>query len=255
MTTGAEGFEELVKIVRQLRAPGGCPWDREQTHTALKRNLLEECYEALEAIDDHPDKLSEELGDILMQVVFHSQIADENGSFNIDDVVKKITDKLVRRHPHVFGDTTASDAREVELNWDALKAQEGTRKSPVDGIPGDLPALAYAQLMQDRVGRRGFEWEDMSGVLDKVSEEIQEVREAPTDEEREKELGDLLFTLVNLARWMGMQAEDSLRRTNQRFRTRYTTMEELAANAGLDFPQLPLEQKEELWQDAKKLLG
>ena len=256
MTTDAKSFTDLVNIVGQLRAPGGCPWDQEQTHASLKRNLLEECYEALEAIDgDDPGKLSEELGDILVQVVFHSQIASEVGGFSIDDVVGKINDKLVRRHPHVFGNATASDAREVERNWEVLKAQEGNRKSPADGIPEDMPALAYAQMLQDRVGRAGFEWEDISGVLDKLAEEIQEVREAATNEERANEVGDLLFSIVNLARWMGIHAEDSLRRTNIRFRGRYTTMEQLAVDRGQDFTQLSLDEKEALWQEAKGIVG
>ena len=253
MATGVSGFEELVKIVSQLRGPGGCPWDKEQTHASLKRNLLEECYEALEAIDDDaPDKLSEELGDVLVQIVFHAQIASESGSFQMADVVEKIRDKLVRRHPHVFGDSKASDADEVERNWEQLKALEGNRKSATDGIPAGLPALAHAQLLQDRVSRRGFEWEDISGVIDKVSEEVEELREASTPEEREQELGDLLFSVVNLARWLGIQAEDSLRRTNDRFRSRYTAMEETAAREGLDFERLPLDSKEELWQRVKR---
>ncbi len=256
MATNDSGFGELVKLVSQLRGPEGCPWDREQTHATLKRNLVEECYEALEAIDDEaPGKLSEELGDVLVQVVFHAQIAKESGSFDVADVVEKIRDKLVRRHPHVFGGPKASDAAEVERTWEQLKAQEGNRKSPTDGIPAGLPALAHAQLLQDRVARRGFEWEDISGVIDKLSEEVEELRAASTDEQRDHELGDLLFSVVNLARWMGIQAEDSLRRTNNRFRTRYSTMEEMAAQQGLDFEQLPLDVKEQFWQRAKREAG
>ena len=253
MTSSDSGFEELLRVVSQLRGPGGCPWDKEQTHASLKRNLLEECYEALEAIDDDaPDKLSEELGDVLVQIVFHAQIASEAGSFHMADVVEKIRDKLVRRHPHVFGGTKASDAEEVERNWEQLKALEGNRKSAIDGIPAGLPSLAHAQLLQDRVSRRGFEWEDISGVIDKVSEEVEELKAATTPEEREQELGDLLFSVVNLARWLGIQAEDSLRRTNNRFRTRYTAMEDMASREGLDFEQLPLDRKEELWQRVKR---
>lgn len=256
MTTDDESFVKLVDIVRHLRAPNGCPWDQEQTHISLKRNLLEECYEALEAIDEgDPGKLSEELGDILVQIVFHSQIADEDGRFNIDDVVSKINEKLVRRHPHVFGDITVADVREVELNWEILKAEEGKRKSPVEGIPKNMPALASAQLLQDRVSKAGFEWDDVSGVLDKLVEEIQEVRDAPTDEERANEVGDLLFSVVNLARWMDIHAEDSLRRTISRFSIRYLTMEKLAADRGRNFAQLSLDQKEGLWQEAKGIVG
>ncbi len=265
-------FQTLINIVERLRSPGGCPWDREQTHASLKRNLLEECYEVLEAIDKNdPAKLSEELGDILVQVAFHTQMAREAQEFQIEDVLTKINQKLIRRHPHVFGDATASDvalrpvppstptpvldAREVERNWERLKEQEGARKSPVEGIPRELPALTYAQLMQDRVSRVGFEWEDVSGVLDKVVEEVNELKNAPSVEERAKEMGDLLFTIVNLARWLSIHAEDALRQSNTRFQRRYTTMETLAAQRGLDFPKLPLSEREVLWQEAKGIEG
>ena len=252
-----DSFQTLVGIVERLRSPGGCPWDREQTHASLKRNLLEECYEVLEAIDNNnPVKLPEELGDILVQVVFHSQMAREAQEFSVEDVLSVVNQKLVRRHPHVFGDAVASDAREVERNWEELKQQEEeARKSPVEGIPRELPALTYAQLMQDRVSRVGFEWDDVSGVLNKVVEEVNELKVAPSDEERAKEMGDLLFTIVNLARWLGIHAEDALRQANARFQGRYTTMESLASERGLDFPQLPLEEKEKLWQEAKGITG
>ena len=251
-------FQTLVDLIARLRAPGGCPWDREQTHASLKRNLLEECYEVMEAIDqgDSPG-LSEELGDLLVQIAFHTEIAKEGGEFTLEDVLTQINGKLIRRHPHVFGDATAADASEVERNWERLKEaerdQQGIRKSQVDGIPQDLPALSYAQLMQDRVGRVGFEWEDVSGVLDKLVEEVAELREASTDEERVHEFGDVLFTMVNLSRWLNIQAEDALRQANLRFRQRYTRMEELAAARGQDFAQLPLDEMESLWQEAKAL--
>ncbi len=247
-------FQALMDIVKVLRAPGGCPWDREQTHASLKRNLLEECYEVLEAIDQGQGrKLSEELGDVLVQVAFHAQMAGESGAFKIDDVITSASEKLIRRHPHVFGDAVAGDAREVERNWDLLKQQEGVRKSPADGIPGELPALAYAQLLQDRVSRTGFDWEDVSGVLDKVVEEVDELRAATRHKEKAEEFGDLLFSLVNLARWLGIQAEDALRQASARFRARYATMERLASERGQDFPRLPLQGKEALWQEAKRL--
>ena len=253
-------FQTLMDIVARLRAPGGCPWDREQTHESLKRNLLEESYEVIEAIDQgDPTVLSEELGDLLVQVAFHADIANEAGDFQLEDVLRKINSKLVRRHPHVFADGHAQDAREVERNWEQIKAQErkekGESKSPVEGIPVDMPALAYAQLMQDRVGKAGFEWNDVSGVLDKIVEEVAELKAAVTSEEKVHELGDLLFTMVNLTRWSGAHAEDVLRQANQRFGKRYLSMENLAAERGLDFNALPLEQKEELWQEAKRLVG
>ena len=251
-------FQTLVDIVARLRAPGGCPWDREQTHSTMKRNLLEECYEVLEAIDqESPQGLSEELGDLLAQVAFHGQIASEAGTFDLADVLTHINRKLVRRHPHVFGDVDIADAWDAERNWEKLKQAEkqaeGSAGSPVDGIPKDLPALAYSQLMQDRVAKVGFEWDDVSGVLDKVAEEVDELRRAANQEEKTLELGDLLFTMVNLSRWLGIRAEDALRQANRRFQTRYVTMERLAAGRGLDFAQLPLAAKEELWQEAKRL--
>ena len=253
---GASTFQALLDIVERLRAPGGCPWDQEQTHASLKRNLLEECYEVLEAIDSQdPAKLSEELGDILVQIAFHCQIASETGAFRVADVLAKINDKLVRRHPHVFSDATVADARDVEQQWDKLKEAEGARRSRVEGIPKDLPALAAAQLMQDRVGRDGFEWEDMSGVLDKLAEEVEELRHAPSEEEKAAEFGDLLLVMVNLGRWMGIHAEEALRQANGRFQQRYSLMEEIARQQGTRLGQLTLDQKEGLWQEAKRQLS
>ena len=253
-------FNTLVDIVAKLRAPKGCPWDREQTHDSLKRNLLEESYEVMEAIDQgNPDILSEELGDLMVQVVFHADIAREAGDFQLEDVLRNINAKLIRRHPHVFSDGQAENAREVEKNWEQIKAEErqakGKSKSPVEGIPVDLPALAYAQLMQDRVGKAGFEWDDISGVLDKLVEEVAEFKAASTAKEKEHELGDLLFTIVNLTRWTGAHAEDVLRQANQRFSRRYLSMESLAEERGRDFNGLTLNQKEDLWREAKKIVG
>ena len=253
-------FQTLVDIVAKLRAPGGCPWDREQTHDSLKRNLLEESYEVIEAIDQgNPAILSEELGDLMVQIAFHADIAQEAGDFQLEDVLRNINSKLVRRHPHVFADGHAEDAREVERNWEQIKAAErqakGEKKSPVEGIPADLPALAYAQLMQDRVGKAGFEWDDISGVLDKLVEEVAELTAAVTQEEKEHELGDILFTIVNLTRWTGAQAEDVLRQANKRFGRRYLSMESLAVERGHDFNALSLDEKEQIWQEAKRIVG
>lgn len=253
-------FRALTDIVARLRAPGGCPWDREQTHESLKRHLLEECYEALEAIDlGEPALLAEELGDLLVHVAFHADIAREAGHFTLAEVIAGVNHKLIRRHPHVFGNAKAADARAVELNWEQLKAQErqeqGIRKSPVEGIPAALPALSYAQLMQDRAAKAGFDWPDLEGVLDKVVEEAAELRQAATAADRQHELGDLLLVLVNLGRWLEVQAEDALRQANARFRRRYLQMEQLAEQRGLDFANLPLADRESLWQEAKKLVG
>ena len=252
----APTFQDLLQIVDRLRSPDGCPWDLEQTHESLKRNLLEESYEVLEAIDSgDPSKLSEELGDILVQVAFHCHIAEQAGTFQSSDVIQKINDKLVRRHPHVFGDAIATDARQVEQQWEALKEAEGTRRSRVEGIPRDLPSLAAAQLMQDRVARDGFEWDDISGVLEKVSEEVEEIRQASNDSERAAEFGDLLLALVNLGRWMGVHAEDALRQANTRFSQRYQLMEEAARQQDTRLRDLTLDEKEALWQQAKRDLA
>jgi tetrapyrrole methylase family protein/MazG family protein len=249
-------FDFLVNIVEQLRAPGGCMWDIEQTHDTLKRNLLEETYEVIEAIDNEDyDSLMEEMGDLLVQIVFHANIAQERGSFNISDVIKTINEKMIRRHPQVFADVQVSDAREIEENWDKIKSEERKsytiRKSVLDGIPAELPALSSAQLIQERVARAGFEWEDVSGVLDKISEEISEFKLAITDSEKLHEMGDILFSLVNLSRWFGIYAEEALRQTNIRFRRRYTGMEEIAQIKGLNFNDLSLQDKEILWKEVK----
>lgn len=259
-------FQSLVDVVARLRGPGGCPWDAEQTHESLKRNLLEECYETLEAIDaGEPLELAEELGDILVQVAFHADIARQAGQFDIADVLTAINRKLIRRHPHVFADGNgASDgtigARQVERNWEQLKAEERRQAgkpepSAMDSVPAALPALTAAQLMQDRAARFGFDWDDMGGVLDKLVEEIGEFRAAGTPEERADEFGDVLFALVNLARWSGIHAEDALRQANGKFRSRYHAMERLASERDQDFAALPLDDKETLWQEAKAAEG
>lgn len=258
-------FRSLVEIVARLRGPGGCPWDAEQTHESLKRNLLEECYETLEAIDQGGGAaLAEELGDILVQVVFHADIARAAGHFDLADVLTAINRKLIRRHPHVFGNgagpdtrfANAPDADAVARNWEQLKAEERRQAgqpqpSPMDSVPPALPALAAAQLIQDRAARNGFDWDDAAGVLDKVVEEIGEFQNAATAAERADEFGDILFALVNLARWRGIQAEDALRQANAKFRRRYRTMEQLASQRNQDFAALPLDDKEALWQEAK----
>lgn len=253
-----DAFSHLVGVLARLRGPGGCPWDQEQTHDSLKRSLLEESYEVLEAIDNKvPARLTEELGDVLLQVLFHAQIAAEVGDFTVDDVVESLRDKLVRRHPHVFGDTTVKDAQEVEANWERLKQQERENemdRSALGNVPASTPALAYAQLIQDRASRAGFDFDGIDGVLDKVVEEIREMEEASSQEERAGEFGDLLFTLVNVGRWMGIHAEDALRQANARFYGRFLQMERIAGERGVSFPDMSMRQKEELWQQAKAQL-
>ena len=251
-------YDGLSQLVRHLRAPGGCPWDREQTPSSLRPLLLEECYELIEAIDENDnDALLEELGDVLFHVVLQVQIADEAGLFSQGQIMQTIIQKLVRRHPHVFGDTKVADAREVETNWEVLKQRErgGADSSALDGVPGQMPALSYAQAVQQRAARTGFDWEDFSGVLDKVTEELAEIASAPSDGETERELGDLLFSIVNAARWMGVDAEGALRQANRRFYSRFVTMEKLSRDRGLAFRGLSLDEQESLWQEAKALEG
>ncbi len=262
-----QAYDTLEYIVARLRGPGGCPWDREQTHQSLKPFMLEEAHEALEALDSGDTaRFSEELGDLALQVVLHAQLAREAGHFSMDEVFASINAKLVRRHPHVFGDVQVSGAAEVLRNWDAIKRHEkgeqGERASVLDGIPITLPALAYAQALGRRAARLGFDWPDMRGVLHKVHEELQELEreivahppgEAPHGHPRlREELGDVLFALANLARWLRVDAEEALRETNRRFRDRFLKMEEQAVAQGRPLERMSLDELEQLWQEAKR---
>ena len=247
-------FEALLRIVERLRGPEGCPWDLEQTHQSLKRNLLEECYEVLEAIDSsQPEKLAEEMGDLLVQLAFHTDIASKNDEFTWDNVFLQVNNKLIRRHPHVFGTSKVSDVKEVERNWDRIKKDEGSITSPVDGIPNATPALAYAQLMQDRVSRDGFDWDELSYVLDKEYEELKEMQNASTHEDLIDEIGDILFSVVNLSRWYGIHAEDALRASISKFKNRYLLMEKLSEERNLKLSNMTLKDKDRLWQEAKQV--
>lgn len=250
-------YQSLERVVDKLLSPGGCPWDREQTHHSLKQNLLEECYELLEAIDGGEAKsMAEELGDILVQVVFHIHLAQEEGAFTAADVFRAINEKLIRRHPHVFGGVEARTADEVMSNWEAIKREEKKGEaSRLGEVPKALPALAQSQLIQRRAGLAGFDWDNIEGVWEKLDEEVQELREAATDEERELELGDALFCLVNVGKWMNVQAEESLRRANGRFHSRFTCMEDICKERGVEFTDLSMDEKEALWQEAKKRVG
>ena len=248
-------FDTLVNIVAKLRAPDGCPWDREQTHSSLRGNLLEECYEVLEALDEgDAEELGYELGDLLMQVVLHAQIASEAGEFELGDVIKSINTKLIYRHPHVFGSVKVKDAKEVLVNWEALKKGEReSGASMLDNVPGQMPALSYSQEIQDRVARVGFDWEDVSGVIDKLAEEVGEFKQADSQERKEQEFGDLLFTLANIARRLGIDLEAALRQANQRFYRRFSRMEELCRQRGLNFGELSFDEQNALWEEAKKV--
>ena len=216
-------FSALVDIIARLRAPDGCPWDRKQTHASLRENLLEECYEVLAALDNGDGTgLCHELGDLLMQIVIHARIAAEAGEFEMGDVLEAINAKLIRRHPHIFGSVEVRDAEEVALNWEALKMEErGTDTSMLASVPRQMPALAYSQAIQRRVVQVGFDWKDIDGVIDKLAEEVGEFQEAGSHEEREQEFGDLLFTLANIARRMGVDSEAALRGASERFRRRF----------------------------------
>ena len=250
-------YQGLRDIIARLRAPDGCPWDQEQTHITLRRNLLEECYEALEALDaGDPESLSEELGDVLMQIVFHCQIAEENGDFTDADMFRRINEKLIRRHPHVFGDVVVKDAREVEANWEETKKRErGDGVSVLDGVARAMPALGYSQSITFRASQAGFEWDDISGVLDKVREEIGELEAASTQAEREHEFGDILLSLVNVARWLDVDAESALRGANDRFYRRFTHIEAAARAQGRSMRDVPMAEKEALWEEAKRAEG
>ncbi len=253
-------LEGFMDIIARLRAPDGCPWDRKQTHASLRPYLLEETYEALDALDrgDLVD-LKEELGDILLQIALHAQIASENGDFTITEVLAAISNKIVSRHPHVFGDVSVRDDRDVVKNWEKLKeierAENGRDQSKglLDGIPTTLPALSQAQVIQDRAARVGFDWPEIAPVVDKVMEELQEVKNASTEKERAGELGDLLFAVVNLIRWYRVDAESALRQTNQKFRRRFAYLEEHSKSTGKDLPKMTLEEMDALWEEAKRL--
>ena len=247
-------FDTLVDIIARLRGPDGCPWDREQTHASLREALLEECYEVLETLDEEDaGKLREELGDLLMQVVFHAQIAAEAGEFELGDVIRSINAKLVQRHPHVFGSLKVKDADEVLMNWEALKKKErGSDTSMLANVPKQLPALSYSQDVQSRVARVGFDWADIEGVIDKLVEEVREFKQANSQELRAREFGDLFFTLVNIARRMGIDAESALRETNKRFYRRFSYMEEICRQRGVNFGDLSFEEQNALWEEAKK---
>ena len=247
-------FNTLVDIIARLRAPDGCPWDRKQTHSSLRENLLEECYEVLEALDVRDSgELCGELGDLLMQIVLHAQIATEAGEFELADVISGINTKLIHRHPHIFGSVKVKDAEEVALNWEVLKQEErevGT--SLLDSVPRQMPALGYSQEIQRRVAQVGFDWEDVDGVIDKLAEEVGEFKRAGSQEQRALEFGDVLFTLANIARRMGLDLEAALREANRRFYRRFTCMEELCRQRGLDFAKLSFADQNTLWEEAKK---
>ena len=251
-------FEAFQEIVAHLRAPDGCPWDREQTHDSLRTHLMGEAYEALAAMDSgDPLKMAEEFGDLLLQIVLNTQIASEDEEFSMADVLKGIYEKIIRRHPHVFGDVNLNGVQGVLINWEKLKADERAQsnepeKGLLDGVPLALPALSQAQEYQERVAYVGFDWKEVGGVLNKIAEEIQEVQEVTNEEQLIEELGDLFFSLVNLARWKKVDAESALRGMNIRFKKRFAHVEQGAKTQGRKLSEMSIDEMEGLWQEAKK---
>lgn len=252
-------LESLIDIMAKLRSPGGCIWDIEQTHESLRRNLIEEVYEVVEAIDiKNAELLCEELGDLLLQIVFHARMAEETGDFSMQDVIDGINQKLIRRHPHVFGDINVRDAGEVVLNWDKIKQQEkaGERKNVLDGIPKDLPGLMRAQKLQQKAAKVGFDWDNISFVWDKIREEVAELKIAIEQGDNiaiEDEWGDYCFSLVNLARFLHIDAEVAINKVNGKFQQRFSYIENALRRSGKKWEEVSLTDMDRLWDEAKTL--
>jgi len=257
MEQDPSSFDTLEKIVAKLRAPDGCPWDRAQSHASLKPYLIEEAYEVLQALDEEKTaKLCEELGDLLLQILLHAQIAKEGKEFSIRDVIKGISTKLIRRHPHVFGQSKAANAEEVALEWEELKQNERKKDdSLLSSVPKGMPALSYSHSIQRRAAGIGFDWKEFDGILDKLTEEIREVKEATTQQQKIHEFGDVLFALVNAARWQGVDLEEALRLANERFSRRFRYMEETCRRRSISLRDLSFEEQNVLWDEAKRNLG
>ncbi|EIT84179.1 tetrapyrrole methylase/MazG family protein [Fictibacillus macauensis ZFHKF-1] len=251
-------FDHLREVIAVLRSPEGCPWDRKQTHQSLKKYLLEEAYEVLEAIDEaDDDHLAEELGDVLLQVLLHAQIGEEEGYFSIDDVIAALASKMIRRHPHVFADVSVQTAEDVVKNWDAIKAEEhGERpsSSALDGITKGLPALSRAQQLQAKAAKVGFDWTEPEPIIAKLREEFDEWNQAESEDERLKEFGDIVFTIVNLGRYYGIDVEEALTSTNQTFQKRFTYIEQALLACGKTPQEATLEEMDALWNKAKENL-
>ncbi|MRR33497.1 nucleoside triphosphate pyrophosphohydrolase [bacterium] len=257
MNNEHDGFKRLMELMRRLRGPDGCPWDAEQTHESLKRYLLEETYEVMEAIDaGSPEMLKEELGDLLLQPVFHAVIAEEKGEFSMDEVLRILSEKLIRRHPHVFADLEVNDVDQLIANWERIKKKEkgDERRSALSGVPSHLPALLRAQKITEKAARVGFDWDHVDPVFAKVLEELKELEETlfTRDQERmEAELGDLLFAIVNLGRFLSINPEDALRKTIARFTRRFSHIEDSLHARGKGLQEATLEEMDALWEEAK----
>lgn len=249
-------FEELVEIVEKLRAPDGCPWDREQTNQSLLPYFIEEVYELIESVDEENwETVKEELGDLLLHMVFQASIGEDEGKFKLADSLTNVNEKLVRRHPHVFGNAKADAAFHAKQNWEAQKHKEKGRKSRLDGVPKNLPALVRAQRLQQKASYAGFDWDEVEQVWDKVHEEIQELKDAQSNEAKDhiaEEIGDVLFAVVNLARYLDIPAEDALRKTNQKFTSRFSKVEEGIKAQGKELEDATLEEMDAIWEMAKE---
>ena len=254
--TTSKKFVELLEIVEKLRGPGGCPWDREQTHETLLPYFLEEAYEVMESVDEENwDVLKEELGDIMLHVVLQAQISTENERFNINDALNNVNEKLVRRHPHVFGDRSTDASFNAKQNWETAKHEEKGRVSRLDGVPSTLPALLQSQRLQEKASYVGFDWKKIDDVWDKVHEEIDELQKAyesgSTDHIRE-EIGDVLFTIINISRFLGISGEDALRQTNRKFTHRFQAIEKQLKLRGKTINESSLEEMDKIWDTIKK---
>jgi tetrapyrrole methylase family protein/MazG family protein len=254
-----KSFGQLVEIIAKLRSDDGCPWDKEQTHETLKTGIIEEAYEVIETIDEKDDeKLEEELGDLLMQVLLNAQIAKDEGKFDILGVIQKISEKLIRRHPHVFGDLKVKDSQEIMQNWERIKGEERAERdgnSLMDGVPINLPALIQARKVQSRASRVGFDWDKADDVLKKVDEEVGELKEGISKLDKEnikEEVGDILFSIVNLSRFLDVEPEDALRKTTAKFIRRFKKMESLIANDGKKITDFDLAGLDKIWDSIKE---
>ena len=256
-----ENLESFIEVMNRLLSPEGCPWDREQTHDSLKRYLIEEAYEVYEAIEENStDKLKDELGDVLLQVVFHSALAERDAEFTLDEVIDGVKEKMIRRHPHVFADSTVNCAQEVEVRWEQIKKEEKSVRvdRTLMDIPKAMDPLYRAEKLQSRAAKVGFDWPDVAGVTEKLDEEIYELKQVLAKDDRdevEAELGDVFFSLVNLARKLDIDPVDALQRTNDKFVRRFRAMETKAQDTAVDLSDLEIEELEEWWQQAKKGLG
>ena len=253
-------IDDLVAIIKVLRAPGGCPWDREQTHESIKKNFIEETYEVVEAINKQStDMLREELGDVLLQIVLHSEMESENGNFSFDDVVNDIVQKLVVRHPHVFGEVVANNTAEALNSWDTVKLKTKGQKNQTESmlsVPRELPALMRAQKIQHKAAKIGFDWDNVGGAVDKLYEEIDELKTAMEQGKRfdiEDEFGDVLFSCVNIARFIDVDSEEALTASTDKFMSRFSLVEQMASEQGIDMKSSTIEELDRLWDKAKKI--